>query len=78
MATFDDVLDAARALDPADRMRLVDALWDDASPSQWPLPSEEWLAGAQRRSAAYDAGRMSAAPWAEVGPRARRQARLDD
>jgi len=77
MPTFDDVLDAARALDPVDRMRLVDALWDDASPSEWPLPSEEWLAEAQRRSAEYDAGRVSAAPWAEVGPRARRRARLD-
>ena len=61
MPTFDDVLDAARALDPADRVRLADALWDDASPSAWPLPNEEWIAEAQRRSAAHDEGHMSAA-----------------
>ena len=77
MLTFDDVLEAARALDPVDRVRLVDALWDGASPSPWPLPSEEWIAEAQRRSGAYDEGRMTAAPWAEVQPRARRRARLD-
>ena len=77
MPTFDDVLDAARALDPADRVRLADALWDDASPSAWPLPNEEWIAEAQRRSAAHDEGHMSAAPWAEVQPRARRTTRLD-
>ena len=78
MPTLDDVLDAARALTPTDRMRLVDALWDDVSPSEWPLPSEEWIAEAQRRSADYDEGRMSAATWAEVQARARHQAGLDE
>lgn len=78
MATFGDVLDAARALTPADRMRLVDALWESTPPAEWPIPSAEWIAEAQRRSAAYDAGRASAAPWADVRARARRKANLDD
>ena len=78
MPVFDDVLDAARALTPADRMRLVGVLWDDVSPSEWPLPSEEWVTEAQRRSDDFDGGRTSATPWAEVRVRARQQAGLDD
>jgi putative addiction module component (TIGR02574 family) len=77
MTNFDDVLGAARALPVADRLRLIDALWEDVPPAAWPVPSEEWIAEAQRRSAEYDAGRMSAAPWAEVHERARRKAGLD-
>jgi putative addiction module component (TIGR02574 family) len=77
MATFGDVLDAARALTPAERMRLVDAIWESLPPAEWPAPSAEWIAEAQRRSAAYDAGRASAAPWSAVRARARRKAKLD-
>lgn len=77
MATFDDVLGAARALTPADRVRLVAALWDEVPAAEWPLPSEEWVAEAQRRSEAFDAGQMSAAPWNEVRQRARNRAGLD-
>jgi len=77
MSTFDDVLDAAQSLPASDRVRLIDALWDSVPPDQWPSPSEEWIAEAQRRSAEYDAGRMSASPWPEVRQRARRKAGLD-
>ena len=73
-ARFEDVLTAAFDLTPIDRLRLVDALWDNSPPSEWPMPSKEWIAEAQRRSAEYDAGRMSAAPWPEVRERARRTA----
>jgi putative addiction module component (TIGR02574 family) len=78
MPTFQDVLDAARALTATDRIRLVDAIWEDVPPADWPPPSDEWLAEVQRRSAEYDAGRMSAAPWSEVQARARMKAGLDD
>jgi putative addiction module component (TIGR02574 family) len=77
MPTLSEVLDAARTLTPTERMRLVDALWEDVPPAEWPLPSEQWIAEAQRRSADYDPGRMSASTWAEVGTRARRKAGLD-
>jgi len=77
MSTFDDVLDAAQSLPASDRVRLIDALWDSVPPDQWPPPSEEWIGEAQRRSAEYDAGRMSASPWPEVRQRARRKAGLD-
>jgi putative addiction module component (TIGR02574 family) len=71
--TFQDVLAAAWTLNAGDRLRLADALWEDVPPSDWPLPSGEWIAEAQRRSAEYDQGRMSAATWSEVQARARRE-----
>ncbi len=78
MQSFQDVLDAARSLTATDRMRLVDALWDDVSPADWPVPSDDWMAEARRRSAEYDRGEMSAAKWPEVRDHARRQAGLDE
>jgi putative addiction module component (TIGR02574 family) len=77
MPNFQDVLDAARTLQAPDRIRLAEALWEDVPPSDWPLPSEEWIAEAQRRSAQYDADPASASPWPEVRARARRKAGLD-
>ncbi len=77
MPTFHDVIDAARTLTATERIRLVDALWEDVSPTEWPLPSEEWIAEAQRRSADYDEGRTSATPWIGVQARARHKAGLD-
>ena len=77
MPTFDDVLSAARTLNTTERIRLAHAIWDDVPPADWPLPDAEWIAEAQRRSAEYDEGRMSAATWPEVQARARRKAGFD-
>ena len=80
MPTFQDVLTAARTLSPTDRVRLVVALWedwDDLPPADWPMPNQEWIAEAQRRSAEYDEGRMRAAQWPEVQARARRKTGMD-
>ena len=77
MASYSDVLDAVRALAPEDRLRLVDALWDDLEPADWPMPDVAWIQEAQRRSDAFDRGQMSAAPWSEVRDRARKQSGLD-
>jgi putative addiction module component (TIGR02574 family) len=77
MSTFDDVLGAAQDLPPEDRLRLIVALWDNFPPNEWPALSEEWIAEVQRRSAEYDAGRMSASNWPDVRDRARRRAGMD-
>ena len=69
MNTFNDVLDAAQHLSSADRIRLVHALWDTVPPEEWPAPSDAWIEEAQRRSAEYEAGRITAAPWPEVRAR---------
>lgn len=77
MSTFSDVLNAAQGLPTPERIRLIDALWDTVSPEDWPAPNEAWLREAERRSAEYDAGSMTASPWPEVRERARRKAGLD-
>jgi putative addiction module component (TIGR02574 family) len=65
MTTFQEVLCAAQSLNTTERIRLANAIWDEVPPTEWPLPDEWWIAEAQRRSAEYDAGRMSAATWPE-------------
>jgi putative addiction module component (TIGR02574 family) len=77
MSDFREVLDAARGLTAIDRLRLVEALWEDVPPADWPVPSDEWIAEAQRRSQEYDQGRMPASTWPDVRARARRKAGLD-
>ena len=78
MTRFDDVLGAAEALTPSERIRLIDALWHTVPPEQWPSPSDRWIGEAQRRSSEYDAGSMPASPWPEGRDRARRKAGLDE
>ena len=77
MTTFNAILGAAQNLPASDRVRLIDALWETMAPNEWPAPSGQWIAEAQRRSAEYDARNMSASPWPEVRQRARREAGLD-
>lgn len=78
MPIFDDVLEAARTLTPTERLRLVDALWQDVSIGEWPLPSAEWMAEVRQRSSDFEQGRTSAKPWNEVRILARQKAGLDE
>ena len=77
MSTFDEIWGAASNLSPADRLRLIDALWDTVELDAWPAPSEQWIAETQSRSHDLDEGRMQASQWSEVKSRARREAGLD-
>jgi putative addiction module component (TIGR02574 family) len=78
MSTVKEILDAAQTLPPAERARLIHALWSSIAPEHWVPPNDDWVAEAQRRSEAYDAGQMTASPWSEVRQRVRRKAGLDD
>jgi len=78
MFSYQEILAAAQALSADDRFRLVDELWEKTPPVDWPVPSAEWLAEVQRRSAAYEAGQMTAATWEDVRVRARRAAGLNE
>jgi putative addiction module component (TIGR02574 family) len=53
-------------LNTTERLRPAKSLWGNVPPADWPLPNAEWSAEAERRSAQYDSGQMSAAIWAEV------------
>lgn len=77
MTSRTDILTAAQSHPSGERAQLIAALWDTALPSDWVPPDSQWVAEANRRSDAYDAGEMSGDTWAEVRRRARRKAGLD-
>jgi putative addiction module component (TIGR02574 family) len=77
MSSFQDILSAAQLLPSAERVQLIHALWDATPMEDWPAPSDEWIAEANRRSDAIDAGDVNCIPWAEARKIARRQAGLD-
>jgi putative addiction module component (TIGR02574 family) len=78
MSTYSDIFIAAQTLPPVDRLRLIDALWDTVPAEELPPPSPEWIAEAQRRTAARKAGETTTLSWPEVRARARKKAGLDD
>jgi hypothetical protein len=57
MSTVQQLLHAAQELSAAERAQLLHALWESTSPDDWQPPSEDWIAEAQRRSEALDAGK---------------------
>lgn len=77
MTTVQDILAAAQALPAPDRIHLLHELWNSLPPESWSAPNEDWLAEANRRSDAVDAGKMTTESWTEVRTRVRREAGLD-
>ena len=77
MTTMKEILTAAQSLPSSQRAQLIAALWDDVSPTDWVPPDAQRITEANRRSDAYDSGKMTGASWAEVRERARRKAGLD-
>ena len=65
-------MDAVRQLSVAERLSLVEEIWETISddPSAVPV-SEEQLAEARRRLAAHDAEPSSAIPWDQAEERLR-------
>lgn len=78
MTSMNEILTAAQSLPASERAKLIAALWDNVSPTDWVPPDAQWVVEANRRSEAYDAGEMTGTPWAEVCERARGKAGLDD
>jgi len=66
MSTIDALLADAAQLPVADRLELIDALWDTLPDEALPPLSEEWVAELQRRSAALNAGTAKTIPWVVV------------
>jgi putative addiction module component (TIGR02574 family) len=66
MSTIDALLADVAQLPVADRLELIDALWDTLPEEALPPLSEEWMAEIQRRSDELDAGTATTVPWEVV------------
>jgi putative addiction module component (TIGR02574 family) len=74
MPDYETLLADASQLPLAERIQLMEALWDTVPDDSLPPLSKEWLAEIQRRSAEYDSGAVRTVPWEEIRADAPRRA----
>lgn len=66
MADFETVLNHARQLSEAERLRLISELWDSV-PEHADLPLHgQWAPELERRVAAIEAGSATTVPWETI------------
>lgn len=63
MTKYDALLADATELPVADRIELIEALWDTVPAGSQPPLSREWMNEIERRSAEYDSGTAVTVPW---------------
>jgi putative addiction module component (TIGR02574 family) len=73
MPTYENVLADAAKLQVADRIQLIDAIWDTLPADSLPPLTDEWLAEIQRRSAEYESGSADSVSWEQVRAEALRR-----
>ena len=73
MTTYETLLAEASRLPVADRIQLIDEIWDTLPSDSLPPLSDEWVAEIQRRSAEYDAGSAEVVSWERVKTEALRR-----
>jgi len=73
MPTYDDLLADVTCLPVADRILMIDAIWDTLPADSLPPLSDEWVAEIRRRSAEYDSGSAETVPWDQVKAEALRR-----
>ena len=66
MPDYKDLLAEAAQLPVADRIQLIEALWDSFPEDSLPPLSDAWLEEIQRRSAEFDSRAVPAIAWEEV------------
>jgi putative addiction module component (TIGR02574 family) len=66
MPNFASLLAEAAQLPVAERIHLIEALWDTVPEESLPPLSDEWLAEIEKRSAEYDSGSVVTVPWEEI------------
>jgi putative addiction module component (TIGR02574 family) len=74
MPTIESLLADAVQLPIADRIQLIDAIWDTLPEESLAPISDEWIAEIQRRSAEYDSGSGVTVSWQEIRTEALRRA----
>jgi putative addiction module component (TIGR02574 family) len=66
MSDLNSLLTDASQLPLADRLELIEALWDTVPENALPPLSDQWKAEIHRRSAAFEAGTAKTIPWNAV------------
>jgi putative addiction module component (TIGR02574 family) len=74
MPDLQGILADAAQLPLADRIQLIEALWDTVPDDSLPPLSNEWLSEIRRRSEEFDTGRAVTVPWEQVRADALRRA----
>lgn len=78
MPTLESLLADAARLPTAQRIQLMEALWDTLPADALPPLSDEWNEEIQRRSDEFDAGRVETIPWEQIKAEAIRRAGQSD
>ena len=73
MLTYETLLADAAQLPVAERIQLIDAIWETLPDDSMPPLSEEWIAEIRRRSAEFDSGSVKTIPWEQVKAEALRR-----
>ncbi len=73
MPNYETLLADATRLPVAERIHLIDAIWNTLPADSLPPLSDEWIAEIQRRSAEYDSGSAETVPWEQVKAEAMRR-----
>ena len=73
MLTYETLLADAAQLPVAERIQLIDAIWETLPDDSMPPLSDEWIAEIRRRSAEFDSGSVKTIPWEQVKAEALRR-----
>ena len=66
MTNYETVLADASHLPIADRIQLIEALWDTVPADSLPPLTDEWREEIRRRSAEYESGSVQTVPWEQI------------
>ena len=74
MSNYESLLADALQLPIADRIQLIDAIWDTLPVESLPALTEDWEAEVRRRSAEFDSGATGTIAWDVIQAEALRRA----
>ena len=66
MLNYESLLADASLLPVADRIQLIEALWDTVPTDSLPPLTDEWREEVRRRSAEYESGLVQTVPWEQI------------
>jgi len=78
MPDYESLLCDATRLPVAERIALIEALWETVPPGSLPPLTPEWVAEIQRRSAEFDSGSVETVSWEQIRSDALRRAGVSE